>query len=318
MGQRSKVRFTSRGSECVGWHYPSRTGGCVIMAAGTAVTKEPGTDRFAAAFAAAGFGVLAFDFRRLGESGGSPRQTVRVADQRHDWAAAISFAAGLPDVDPSRLALWGFSLAGGEVIEVAVTHPELAAVIAQTPLLDGAAVTRQALRHTTPAAVLKLAGLGIVDLLGGWVGRAPRLVPLAGPGGTVSVLSTPDSLDGDRALNPGHRYPDWPQLLAARSALPLGSYRPGRVVKRVSVPLLVVVCEEDQSVLTEPGLRAVRQAPCAELVSVPGGHYAPFLEAYEQVVAAEVSFLRRHLGDESWSAEAEERGSKPRRTGSIV
>ena len=204
------------------------------------------------------------------------------------------------------------------MLEVAVTHPELAAVIAQTPLLDGAAATRQALRHTTPTAALKLAGLGIVDLLGGWVGRAPRLVPLAGPGGTVAVLSTPDSLDGDRALDPGGRYPDWPQLLAARSVLPLGSYRPGRVVKRVSVPLLVVVCEEDQSVLTEPGLRAVRQAPRAELLSVSGGHYAPFLEAHEQVVAAEVSFLRRHLNGELQSAETEERGSEPRRTGRVV
>lgn len=37
------------------------------MAGGFAVTKEPGTDRFATRFADAGFGVLAFDYRGLGE-----------------------------------------------------------------------------------------------------------------------------------------------------------------------------------------------------------------------------------------------------------
>ena len=33
----------------------------------------------------------------------------------------------------------------------------------------------------------------------------------------------------------------------------------------------------------------------AELVRLPGGHYAPFLDAHEQAVAAELSFLNRHV-----------------------
>ena len=42
------------------------------MAAGAGVIKEPGTDPFAKRFNQAGFTVLAFDFRHLGESGGEP------------------------------------------------------------------------------------------------------------------------------------------------------------------------------------------------------------------------------------------------------
>ena len=42
------------------------------------VTKEPATDLFARRFRDAGFAVLAFDCRRLGESGGVPRQVVRI------------------------------------------------------------------------------------------------------------------------------------------------------------------------------------------------------------------------------------------------
>ena len=55
------------------------------MAGGGGVTKEPGTDLSAKRFHEAGFAVLAFDYRRLGESGGQPRQVVRIREQLTDW-----------------------------------------------------------------------------------------------------------------------------------------------------------------------------------------------------------------------------------------
>ena len=89
------------------------------MAAGFAVTKEPATDLFARRFHDAGFSVLAFDYRGIGESGGQPRQVQRIRDQpaawQADWQAAITFAAALPEVDPVRLAIWSFSASGGQV-----------------------------------------------------------------------------------------------------------------------------------------------------------------------------------------------------------
>jgi uncharacterized protein len=56
-----------------------------------------------------------------------------------------------------------------------------------------------------------------------------------------------------------------------------------------------VACDQDQSALAGPAIRAARRAPGAELVRLPGGHYAPFSAAHEQAVAAELAFLRRHL-----------------------
>jgi uncharacterized protein len=55
--EREKVRFTSGDAECAAWHYPGGNGACVIMTGGFAVTKEPGTDRFARRFHQAGFSV---------------------------------------------------------------------------------------------------------------------------------------------------------------------------------------------------------------------------------------------------------------------
>jgi fermentation-respiration switch protein FrsA (DUF1100 family) len=297
--QREKVHFPSGDTECAAWHYPGTNRACVIMAGGGAVTKEPGTDLFAKRFHGAGFTVLAVDYRHLGESGGRPRQIVRITDQLADWQAAIAFAPTLPGVDPTRLAIWGFSLSGGHVLRVGANNPQLAAAIAQTPNADGLAAARNATRHQRPLAMLRLMGRAVLDTLGGLVGRQPRLVPLAGEPGTVALLTTPDSIDGDRALNPDNRYPDWHQAVAARSALGFGVYRPGRDASRVRLPLLVVVCDQDQSALPGPAVRAARRAPCGELVRMPGGHYEPFLGGHERAAEAELSFLRRHLLDRS-------------------
>jgi pimeloyl-ACP methyl ester carboxylesterase len=292
---REKVRFTSGGVECAAWYYPGTSGGCVVMAGGFAVTKEPGTDRFAGRFQDAGFAVLAFDYRHLGESGGQPRQVVRVHEQLADWRAAIGYARTLPEVDPDRIAIWGFSASGGHIFRVAARDRRVAAAIAQTPNADGPAASRNIARHQKPVALLRFAARGLADAIGSLAGRAPRLVPLVGPPGTVAMLTTPDGVRTDEALDPDGWYADWPRTVAARSALRLGLYRPGRYAPRVAAPLLVVVCDDDQSALAEPSVRAAERAPRGERVRLPGGHYEPFLTEHDNAVAAEVSFLRRHL-----------------------
>ena len=293
---RHAVQFESDGQRCAGWHYPGTNGACVVMAGGFAVTKEPGTDRFAARFVDAGFSVLAFDHRRLGESAGEPRQVIRLADQRRDWFAALECAASLAEVDPSRLAGWAFSVSGGIVLEVAAASDRLAAAIIQTPNLDGPAATRNAARFTTGSALLRLTGLAIADAVAGRLGRPPRLVPLVGEPGTLALLSTPDAVAGNEAaLDPDGRHPDWIRAVAARSTLAVGLYRPGRRAPDVRCPLLVVVADQDRTALAEPSVAAAGRAPRGELFRVPGGHYAPFLDQHEQVAAAEIDFLRRHL-----------------------
>ena len=291
---RRKLWFDSGDVRCAAWHYPGTNGACVVMAAGGGVTKEAGTDAFAARFHAAGFSILAFDYRRLGESGGHPRQVIRVRDQLADWDAAITCAQRLPTVHPDRLALWGFSLSAGHLFKVAGSH-RVAAVIAQTPFADGLAAMPNALRHETLAVILRFPWLALADVLRGALGRPPLVVPLAGPRGTVAMLTTPDAQDGDRALNPDGRYPDWEQTIAARSVMALAGYRPGRSVRHVRSPLLLIVAENDQSVLAGPALRAAARATAAMVMRIPGGHYAPFLDQHEAVVTAELEFLERHL-----------------------
>jgi uncharacterized protein len=302
---RGKVRFASGGTECAAWHYPGSNGACVVMAGGFALTKEPATDRFARRFHDAGFSVLAFEYRRLGESGGEPRLVVRIADELADWQAAIDYAATLPGVYPARIGIWGFSASGGHVFRVAARHPGLAAAVAQTPNVDGPATVPTAARHQTLLAMLRVTGRGMADAIGGLAGRPPLLLPLTGEPGSVAVVTSSDGKRGGQVLNPDGKYPQWQQAVAARSFLALGRYRPGRDAPRISCPLLVVVTDADQTTPSGLAVRAAHRAPHGEVVRLPGGHYAPFLDAHEQAAQAELSFLRRHLLYERQTHEAD-------------
>lgn len=296
--QREGITFRSGTDDCAAWHYQGSNGACVVMAGGAGVTKEPATDRFAARFHAAGYSVLAFDYRHFGQSGGTPRQVLRIPEQLADWEAALDRAASLPGVAPGQVAGWSFSLGAGHLLRLAA-RPEgqrrLAAVIAQAPLADGAVSSPRALRHETLGVRARFPLIALRDVARGLAGREPLVVPLAGPRGAVAVLTTPDAIDCDRALNPGNAYPGWQQTIAARSVIPIGLYRPGRTASRISCPLLAVVSTRDQSVLAGPALKAARRAPRGEVFEVDGTHYAAFLEQHETVVAAELDFLRRHL-----------------------
>lgn len=290
---RSPVQFSSGGQSCAAWHYPGSTGMCVVMAGGAGVTKEPATDRFAKQFQQAGHHVLAFDHRRFGASAGRPRQVIRVSEQLTDWHAALETATRLPGVDPGGIVLWGFSLAGGHVLRVAATSPMIAGVISQTPMADGLAALPNALRHESLGVAMRFPLLALTDALGSVVGRPPRLIPLSGTRGTVAALTTPDAQDGPRAMDPDARYPQWEQSIAARSVMRLAMYRPGRAASHVLCPVLFVIAAQDQSVLPGPARRAANRCPRAEIVTVPGGHYAPFLGQHETVVRAELDFMAR-------------------------
>ena len=197
-----------------------------------------------------------------------------------------------------KIAGWGFSLAAGHLLRLAARpsgQHRLAAVIAQAPLTDGAVSSPRALRHETLGVLARFPLIALRDVARGRAGREPLVVPLAGPRGAVAMLTTPDAADSDAALNPGNKYPEWQQTIAARSVVPIALYRPGRTASRISCPLLAVISSRDQTVLAAPALKAARHAPAGEVLEVDGTHYAAFLDQHETVVAAELDFLRRHL-----------------------
>ena len=67
--------------------------------------------------------MLAFDYRRLGESGGQPRQIVRMGEQHADWHAAIQFARSAAGRRPNEGRDLGFLALGRPHLPGRVSQP---------------------------------------------------------------------------------------------------------------------------------------------------------------------------------------------------
>ena len=155
------------------------------MAHGFSATRRDGLEPYAERFADAGFGVLLFDYRGFGESGGEPRQVIDIRGQQEDYRAAIRAAARVPWVDASRIALFGSSFSGGHVVTVASGDAQIAAVIAQAPFADGIAQ----LRITPPLTSARMTFDALRDAAGAALGRPPVTIPAAGAPGTYAVMT---------------------------------------------------------------------------------------------------------------------------------
>ena len=298
MDRRHKVFFESGGLRCAAWHYRGDNAACIVMAAGLGVPKEPGTNLLAQRFHRAGFSVLAFDYRRLGESAGNQRGLVRLGEQIADFEAAVDFAHTLPEVDPRKVAIWGFSVSGGHIYKVAACMPDLGAAIVHAGLADGLAATRHALKYVTPTVFLRMSLLAGADAVVTRLGRDPILIPLNAPKGQVASINTPDAQNGPDALSPNGLYDDvWPKTVAASSAMRIAFYRPGREAPRIQVPLLVLEFQNDGVTPPGPAADAAARAPRGELAQLPGGHYAAMTDQTDAAVDVVVGFLTRHVLD---------------------
>lgn len=292
--EREEVRFQSGDGQCAGWLFrPPRAAGsapCVVMASGLSCVREQRLDAFAERFAAAGYAVLAFDYRHWGDSGGSPRYLMRVDRQRDDWRAALTLVHGLEGIDRARVAIWGFSLGGGNVQSLAIGDPGIAAAICVAPVIDGT----RTLRHIGgPGYTGRLVAAGLRDGVRKLRGAEPYRIPVAGPPGSGAVLATPSALAEFDSVTPPES--TWRNEVCARAVL-APPYRLARKTRRIRCPILYCIAEDDEINPAALGTEAAERAPRGELRRYPGGHFAPLLEpAFDRVVADQLEFLGRVL-----------------------
>ena len=130
---RRDVTFSSQGVDCSGWLYvPNDRQGpapAIVMANAIGAIKEITLPGYAERFAAAGYVVLAFDYRHYGASGGEPRNHLDPHDQQQDVRNAISWLRAQPEVDPALLGGWGISLGGTHMLNVGAFDRRVKAVV---------------------------------------------------------------------------------------------------------------------------------------------------------------------------------------------
>ncbi|KJF19282.1 alpha/beta fold hydrolase [Rhodococcus sp. WS3] len=109
----------------------------VVMAGGWCYVKELRQPQYAQEFVDRGFAALIFDYRRMGASDGTPRQHLEPWDQIEDYKNAITFASELPEVDSSRIGIWGISYSGGHVLVLGAIDPRVKSVVSNVPVING-------------------------------------------------------------------------------------------------------------------------------------------------------------------------------------
>jgi pimeloyl-ACP methyl ester carboxylesterase len=294
---RADVTFLSGGERCVAWFYPARgplPAPLVVMAHGLGATRELGLHAYASRFQAAGFAALVFDYRHHGASGGEPRELVSISRQLDDWRAALAFAKTLPGVDRERIAIWGSSFGGGHVLSIASEGHGVRAAIAQVPFSDGLASSLRIPLWT----VLRVTIAALVDLARSALGLSPKYIGLIGAPGDVALMTAPDCVEGYRRLVPPdiERSHLWTNRVTARTGLAILFYAPARRVRRISMPILFCVAEQDSIAPAPPTLKAAAAAPRGELRRYPAGHFDYYVgNGFERIVADEIDFLKRHL-----------------------
>ncbi len=295
------ISFTSHGARCQAWHLTARDDRlgtaagrpCVVMAHGFGATRDAGLLPFAERFADNGTEVLVFDYRGYGTSEGRPRQHVSHLRHRQDYHAAIATARRLPGVDPARIVVWGSSYSGGHVLPVAVADGRVAGVISQGAAMDGFAALLCIGRYAGIGQLLRLTGHGLRDLGHALLGRAPHLIPVVGPPGSLAAITAEGAEAGYQTI----MGPTFRNEMCARGVLAIAANRPVRAAGKLRAPILFVIAERDN--IAPPGSvrAAARKAGRhAETHTFACGHFDIYQgETFDRSAALQVQFLNRIL-----------------------
>lgn len=296
----STVRFDSDGTTCVGRFFPAADGTSdsadapvVVLGHGFGGTVDSGLAPFAERLSAAGFAAFAFDYRYFGASEGQPRQRISIRAQIADFRAACTAAAAQPGVDARRLVVWGVSLAGGHVFEVAATTPGVAAAVALTPLVSGPAAAVAALPQHRPSTLLRSTVTGWRSALAQRAGRGPATIPLVGRPGELATLTADGYYEAYLAM----AGPTWRNEVDAGVGMQLGGYRPAaKHAKSIRCPMLVQIADFDRGAPPQAAAKAafaaraeVRHYPCDHFDVFAGGAW------FDHVVDHQIAFLTRQL-----------------------
>jgi len=297
-----EMEFPSEGATLRGRFYLPDAGNrplpTVVMAHGTSATITMVIDRYAEAFCDAGLAVLLYDHRNFGISEGEPRQEINPWVQARGYRDAITYATTLKELDPKRIAVWGDSYSGGEVIVVAAIDERVKAVVAQCPVC-GSVVPPPDPEGGAFAQIRETFNSGDV--------RGTRETT-AGPMPVVSFdqVRIPSLLQpltafrwfiehggrhGSRWLN------DVTRVIPATPA----PFSPALCAPYVKVPTLMMVARQDEMVHADPGVS--RQA--YDLLSgqkkwheIEGGHFGLLWypgELFNEAVGIQREFLVSHL-----------------------
>jgi uncharacterized protein len=197
-----------------------------------------------------------------------------------------------PEVDPSRIGLWGTSYAGGHALVLGATDRRLRCIVAQVPTISG---YEQGLRRVSPDALPALEHAFNEDERAQLRGEPPRRQAVVSSDPSVAAAyRSQDAIDFYLQPVPAGL---WENEITLRSTRAARMYEPGIWISRVSpTPLLLVVARDDKLTVADLALAAYERAlEPKRLALTPGGHFAPYLDQFLLAAAVATEWFREHL-----------------------
>lgn len=271
----------------------------VVMAHGTSATVEMVAIEYARVFARSGFAVLIYDHRNFGRSDGEPRHEINPWIQTRGYLDALTFAASRVEVDPDRIALWGDSYTGGQVVVAAAGDPRPKVVVAQVPVFG----------HELPPIPPSAEAFAAIKatLLGGDVTGTPETT--VGPLPVVSPdqLGTPSLLAPVQAFRwfmeyggrPGSGWSNRVTRVIPRTPVP---YSPYLCAPFMRADVLLMVAPEDE--MPHADYRVTRQAfdlmpGFKRWYDIADGHFGLLYhpgDRFDEAARVQHEFLQDRLG----------------------
>ena len=293
---RSNIHIPVAGAQLAAWLYlPAQPGPhpVVVMSHGFSCVKEQYLDRFALCFAEAGLAVVLFDHRNFGASSGEPRQEADPVQQARDYRDVITHLALLPDLDDTRIGIWGTSYSGGHVLQIAAYDRRVKCVVAQVPTISGYEQTRRRVPPARMAAVQQ----GFADeRLRRARGEPASLRPvIASQPGQACVFDSDDATAYFRAAS--ELAPAWRNEVTLATSEMACEYEPGAHIERISpTPLMMIVARNDVITPTDLALSAYNRAlEPKQLVLLPGGHFDAYTVSFEDAAIPASNWFVQHL-----------------------
>ena len=268
-------------------------GAAVVLAHGLSCTMDSRLFAFAEKFAEAGLTAITFDYRNFGFSGGRLRQYINVPMQMEDWHHVLAYARNRPDVDADRIVLWSTSFGGGLATHVAHDDGNIRAVVAQCPMMDNPKTIKLGMSQRSPAQNNKFKRLAVTAALMNLVGLRGPCLPVTDP----SRMSIIPSDESEKFYEVGG--PMWRNEVAVLSFAKgqTGVNNPIRIADAFTTPLLLQICEQDETV-DNAGAEAFAEKAGASVTKkyYDCGHFDLYLEPlFPNSAADATAYFLSHL-----------------------
>ena len=293
MAEERWVTFFSEGVRLVGNLFlpanlqPGERRPGIVLCHGFTGVRQLTLPDYARRFAQAGFIALIFDYRGFGESEGA-RWRLLPLEQVDDIRNALTWVATQPEVDASRLGLWGTSFGGAHVPYVAGIDRRVQAAVAQVGFDTGERFLLSVRNESERAELLRQLEedrqLRTREGRGRWIDPFERA--LRNPQASGFIGKALQALPHMRCLL---SWQTWEKTL---------EYRPLDVVDKISPRALLLIAAEHDTICPPAGYQAPyeRAGEPKRLITLPISHYDIYDgHGFEESVRQAVEWFAAHL-----------------------